>query len=198
MSRSSLDELREKIIAEAKSNADKILKEAEEKARTLIKNAELEWRKKLEREKTRIIEEARKQAASILSEARIKYKMLVTKAKYDVLEEVFRKAHDLLRQRNFDVGQSLRNLLAEAIKYLPPETKEVKIIVSPHDRDLASKIAGSMLKEMRYTIITDNNVTGGVIVETREGIKIDNSYETRLRRAREMLTSRISKILYSR
>ncbi len=199
MSHGSLEELREKILEEAREKARKIIEDAEKKAKEIIGKAEEEWRRKLEEEKNNIINEARKQASAILSEAKIKYNLVILKAKNEVLEEVFEKAKDVLKQRNFDVEKSLERLLSESIQYLPENTTEITIIVNPRDESIIKKVATSILKDkVKYKIVKDDKIIGGIVIETPKGIRIDNTYEARLSRVKEGFINKISEILWKK
>lgn len=194
----SINELRERVLEEARKKAREIIEEAKEKAHKIVETAEIEWRNRFKETKKKIIEEYNRRFSTIISEAKIKHILTISKAKNDVVETVFNKALEELKKRNYDVGKSLEKLLKEAIMYLPKETKHITIIVNPKDKPLISNIAQVILEKnkLNYEIKTSNNIIGGLIIETPEGIKINNSYEARLSRIREMFINKIAKILW--
>lgn len=193
----SINELRERVLEEARKKAKEIIEDAKEKAHKIIEAAEIEWRNRFNETKKKIIEEYNRRFSTIVSEAKIRHTLIISKAKNDVIETVFNKAVEELKKRNYDVRKSLEKLLEEAIMYLPKETKHITIIVNPKDKPLISDIAQAILgNKLNYEIKTSNSIIGGLVIETPEEIKIDNSYETRLSRAREVLVNKIAEILW--
>ncbi len=187
----SIEELREKLLEQAKKKAEEIIREAEKKAGEITAAAEAEWLEKSRKERERIISEAETKARIIISEARRKARIKITEAKNTVVNEVYGEAWNRISNRQgFDVYLSLKNLLEEALSYIDnPDT----VLVSEKDRD----IIGRVLKDKGLDLkIQTAGVTGGLLVSDNYGNIVDNSYDTRFRRSREVLLPIISRILW--
>ncbi len=187
----SIDELRERLLEQARKKAEEIIKEAEKRAEEIIAQAEAEWMEKSRRERERILSEARMRGRIIVSEAKRKARIEVTKAKYEVLEDIFNEAWKRISSREgYDVEKSLRSLLDEALMFLE-SPKELR--VSEIDVETAEKITAE--KGLSVEIVKAN-ITGGLILVDESGNRVDNSYDTRFKRSRETLLPTISSILW--
>lgn len=180
-----------KIVEEAKRKADELIKEAEKTAEAIIRDAEEKWRVKAEAERNRILREARMQASAIIAEARKTSSFIIGKAKAEIIENVYEKAYEIIREGKYDVESSLRNLLKEALNYVE---EPLKVIVREDQIDLAKRI----LRELGYNGVEvegSNDIIGGVILVSREGIIVDNRVETRLKQSRDRLLNIIARVL---
>ncbi len=189
----SIDELREKMIAEARRKAEEIVRDAEEKAEEIVKKAEEEWSKKCSLKREEIISIMEAKARIIVSEARRKARIIISSKKYEVLEKVFNDAWNIIRERRgFSIEESLGNLLRESLQYIEePET----VYVNPVDTDAMAKILVENNLE-GVKIVKDDGITGGLILVSKGGERIDNSYDTRFQRAKQVLAPMIAKILW--
>ncbi len=190
-----LDELRNKIIEDARKEAERIIREAEKKANEIIREAERKFRERVRREKEKIIQNAEIQAHIVLSDARRQARIIVSKAKYELIEEVFNKAREVINERKgFDIYQSIEKLLKETYEYIEPN-EIAKIIVNEKDLDIANRVARS--QNLKADILINNSILGGVIVETKDGKVVNNSYDVRLERAKTTLVPVLARILWS-
>ncbi len=181
----------EVLRKQAREKAEKIISDAEKRAGNIVREAEERWKKIAEEEKKKIIDKARTEAQAILSEARREAKLEIARARNEVIEEVFRKAKESIRKK-VDIEESLRNLFADAARQLD---NIARVYVNPEDENAIRKI----LKEMKIKdveIIKIDSILGGVIVEDKDGVRIDNSYNTRFERARESLLNKLAEILW--
>lgn len=189
----NLAELEKKLLEDARKKAEEIIRTAKERARKIVEEAEKEWKKKAEKERKRITEEARMKANTILSEARIKARIMISVAKKEVLDRVVEKAlKDLSERRGFDIKKSLYNLLKESLEYID---EPAKIIINEKDSQALREVI-EVLKIKDIYILYSNRITGGVIIESRIGELIDNSYDTRIKRAYITYAPEINKILW--
>ncbi|RLG84777.1 MAG: hypothetical protein DRO40_00060 [Thermoprotei archaeon] len=181
----------ERLRLDAKKKAKEIMREAEKRAKEIIEEAEEKWRKEAEKKREEIIEEARKEAQIIVSETRRKARMIIANAKYEVIEEVFSRTREEIRKK-VNIKSSLNNLLRESLAHV---TKPSTIYVNKDDVDILSEIINEVgLEDVE---IRESNILGGLIIESIEGVKVDNSYDTRLKRAKETLVNKLAEILWS-
>ncbi len=193
MSTVNIEELREKLLEDARKKAEKIIANARAEAEKIIRDAEEKWRKRAEKEREKIISSARLEAQKIVSEAHRQAKIIISNAKNKVIENVFSEAEKRLRERiGIDVKTSLKNLLEEALEYIE---KPAKIIVNPKDRDVINEILSEKGLD-NIQLIIDDKVIGGLILVSIDGKKVDNTYNTRLERARTVLLTEVSRILW--
>lgn len=190
---SSLAELEKKLIEDARKKAEEIIRNAEERARRIIEEAEKEWKEKAEQERKRIIEEAKMKACTILSEARREARIKISMAKKEVFDSVVEKAlKDLKERKGFDVKKSLLNLLKESLEYIDEPTK---IIINEKDSQALREVFEE-LNVKDVCIVYSDKIIGGVIVESRIGELIDNSYDTRIKKACITYAPEIHRILW--
>ncbi len=187
----SIEELREKLVEQAKKKAEEIIREAEKKAGEITAAAEAEWLEKSRKEKERIINEAKTKARIIISEARRKARIKLTGAKNTVINEVYDEAWNRISNRQgFDVYLSLKNLLKEALSYVDePDT----VLVPGRDHDIISRVLKDEGLELK---IQATDITGGILLIDKYGNIVDNSYDTRFKRSKEVLLPIISRILW--
>ncbi len=193
----SINSLKTQILNEAKKKAEKIIKDAQAKAKEIENEALNKWKRMYEEKRREYIEKAESEANTIIAESKRKARMLVSKAKYEIIEELFRKAYEKLAKREgINVKESLEKLFEEAFEQIPPGTRHLKIYVNPRDKELITRIIGEKGVEIEYEIITREDVLGGLILETLDGIIIDNTYNTRLERAKETIVNKLAKVLW--
>ena len=189
---SSINDLREKLIEEARKKAEEIIKEAEKKAEEIIKEAEKEYETKAIKTREKILEEARINAQIIISDARRKYRLMISEAKYEVLKKIFDEAwKDIINRRNVNIQTSLKNLLRESLEYVE---KPDYVEVNEKDKEIISDIL--MENKIDAEIKVNNSIVGGLIIGTMAGEKVDNSYNTRYERAKTVLLPIIAKMLW--
>lgn len=178
---------------EAEAKAENIVAKAEEEASKIIKEAMEKWEKRAEEERARIIREAEAKAQIIVSEARRRGRLILSEARYNVLNSVFEEAYDAIRNRKgFSVDESLNNLLDDALRYID---NPARIYINPIDR----RVVENILKSRGLTnieIVESNGIIGGLVLESIDGKRVDNTYNTRLERARLLLTPMVKKELW--
>jgi V/A-type H+-transporting ATPase subunit E len=189
----NIEELREKLLEDAKKKAEKIIADAKAEAEKIIRNAEKEWREKAEKEREKIIRNARLEAQKIISEAHRQARIIISSAKHEIVKTVFSEAEKRLRERRgIDIKSSLKNLLEEALEYIE---EPAEIIINSRDRDIINEILSEKrLKNVR--IIINDRIIGGLVLVSRDGKKVDNTYDTRLKRAKTVLLTEITRILW--
>lgn len=195
MNTHEVEELRQKLLEDARKKSEEIIREAKREAERIIEEAERKWREKAEQEREKIIANARLEAQKIISEARRNYRITISKAKAEVINKILEEAKIRLTNRiGFDIEESLKKLLDEALYYIENPSK---IIINPRDRDVIKKI----LKEKglkNIEIVESNDILGGLIIESINGERVDNSYNTRLERAKSIVLTELNIILWGK
>ncbi|MCC6010696.1 MAG: V-type ATP synthase subunit E, partial [Fervidicoccaceae archaeon] len=130
--------------------------------------------------------------AQIESEARLKARIIVSQTKAEIIEKLFEDIKRKLEDRQFDVKKSLELLLTQSLK----EASAIKkIVVSPKDKKILEDIISEFgLKNI--DIKENENMIGGLIVESVDGVIIDNSYDTRLLNLKEKRLHEIQRLLW--
>jgi len=191
---SGLEDLKRKLREEAENKARMIVNEALSEAEKIVKNAEEEWIKKAESERSKILDQAREEADRILSEARIKAKIIVAEAKNNLLLSLLNTVERALADRNgIDVEKSLEMLFKEALNYVE---NPVRVTVDPRDVEIAREMLNRK-GLVNVEIKTSDGILGGVIVESADGKRIDNSYKTRLENAKKIVARMLAEVLRS-
>jgi vacuolar-type H+-ATPase subunit E/Vma4 len=195
MSSNDIEEMRvikEKLLSEAREKAENIVREAEEKANEIIRQAQEEWRRRYEEYKRQELKKIYEKNAQIESEARLKARIIVSQTKAEIIEKLFEDTKRKLEDRQFDVKKSLELLLTQSLK----EASAIKkIVVSPKDKKILEDIISEFgLKNI--DIKENENMMGGLIVESVDGVIIDNSYDTRLLNLKEKRLNEIQRLLW--
>jgi vacuolar-type H+-ATPase subunit E/Vma4 len=190
---SSIEELRRKMIEDARKRAEDIIREAETKAQEIIEKGEKEWLEKTRVEKERIMADAERKAAITISEARRKARLIIVEKKNELIEQIYNDAWMKIKNREgFDVEKSLRNLLKESLIYI----EEPKIIiVNTTDENTMHRILEEKHIE-NIKVQGSTSVTGGLIVVSVKDERVDNTYDTRFKRAKDVLRPVIAGILW--
>lgn len=175
---------RERILSEAKQQAEEILRRAQEEAARLRS----EHQRRLEEE----LSVARVRARSM---ATLQASSLILQAKDRALEEVFRNAEEeiqgFLKDRTW-YRSMLRSLLQEAIE---GSSGHLVIEVAEQDEALAREIAEEL--GLGAEVRTNEQVRAGVRVLFGGGrFVVENTLGSRLERAKPLLTAEIARILW--
>jgi len=190
------DKLEQEIFRDADRRAERLLERARRDVGKLAKKAERRVSSartaRMEQAERRAAERERAIAASIDHD--VMRQWLVTRE--TVLEELFTDALQAVETgEEIDVGASARALALEAIR----EIGEGAVTVRARPRDVTllegaalEKLwaeAGTPNREMPVvTVLPDDSLTGGVVVETADGRqRFDNTYGTRMRRMKRHL-----------
>ncbi len=173
----------EEIKAKAQAQVDQIIEEARREAERL---------KKEEMEKSKRAAEG--EAARIVNAARLFAKKEIIRAKEESIRKVVAEAQaklDEVRKRK-DYPQILQKLIAEAMEGVDGP---VVVKVNPQDKELAEKLLADY--QISYELKTDPGIKGGLQVQTKdEAIFINNTLESRLKKAVQLLKMEVTKILF--
>ena len=189
-----MEKIDQAILEKVKADADNIIKEAESKAREELERAKKQREARIEEEKNKIVSNAREEAARTLAQASIRARQELLAAKTAVIDEIISRVR---AQLSGTVSYfSLINLIKETLTAFNFE--KIRVYVSPRDianlRTLVGKEQELANKVVEFKEI---NCLGGVIVEDlKAGIRVDNTFETRLDMLLPKLLPEISKELF--
>ena len=185
--------LQQKLIENAKKEAEKIILEAKREAEKIIEEARKAYESKVSETREKIISEAKRKAEEIIVDAKIRARMIIAEEKKKIIDSVFKQVEEIIKSAKFDKKESLLQLLKESIKEIGLD--KVKVIVSKQDLGIIKEIKKTVEKELSVKIVEvtgSDKISGGVIVESMDGkIRINNTYEERLASAKSKLAPMI-------
>ncbi|MGI6142875.1 MAG: V-type ATP synthase subunit E [bacterium] len=190
----------ERILADARQQADAIKAEAEEKAARIIAQGEQE----AEKSRQELLERARATAEErrrrILTIAELEGRKALLAAKEALLEEAFTTALKELQKLDVSTYQGIiRSLLLASI-----QTGSEEVIISPADQD---RLTPAFLEEINQEIksqgrvgnlalvVEDRPLEGGFILRSG-GVDINNSFAAILKMQRDELEPEVAAILF--
>jgi len=196
----SVEKIVEKILEDARAEAQRTLEEAEREAAKIEAQSEAE----AERVRASILkdaqEKAERRARQVLAEARLEAKRRVLSARRKALERVFAEALRRLRRLPEEAYvELLKRLIVQAA-----ETGREEIIVSPDDR---AKLPASFLREVNeelrkrgkpgeLTLSREMRPLGGGVVLRSSRVEINASFPVLIERVRERLEIDVAKMLF--
>lgn len=174
-----------KLLEDAKKRAAEMKQEARKKAGTGAKSIEERSKKDAELEQHRILSLARLEAHNSKLETRDE---LIK----SVLDDTSKNLTGLRKSGKARYEKALKALIGEATEELGKSN--LTLILSKDDSELGKKLA----KEYSATIGAPAEISGGVIVETKDGsLRVDNSFEQRFERGMDALRNEIASILFT-
>ncbi len=192
----SIEDIILALDEQCRSECQAIFQEAHRQAEEIVRRAEAEAEEIRRSKREKVIAAAESEAAAMLYSARLRAKNLAVEIKESVLEDVFKKAAEeagKLRERG-DYQRIFTALLEEALAVLG---EGGVLHVDPRDREVAEKAIKATGNDGRMGIKEDLNCLGGLVVSDKEGrINIVNTFDERLRRARERLKLEVTGILF--
>jgi len=191
-----MEKISEAILSKVKAEAQDIVKEAEVKAKEELEKAKRQQEARFEDGRRKVLEEAEEEAARMLAQAAIKARQELTGVKAEIVARVTDKAKSSLSRISGDESWLL-GLIKEAVGGIGSD--KARIYVSSKDVSRTRKLLerdeelASRIMEVR-----EFDCMGGVIAENIEGgLRIDNTYETRLEMLLPRLLPEISKELFA-
>lgn len=165
-------ELIESLRQKAQSRIEELQKEAEKEVEDYRERAFSEFEAYRQEYLNSVKREAESEVSSILLEAKEEAGIIKTLAMQRLSERLYRIAEKALSAlRNKEYEGVFKRLVDEL-----PSLRWSRLKVAPPDRELAERYFPEA------DIEADEEITGGIIVETEDGIIIDNSLEKRLER----------------
>ncbi|MCM1990619.1 V-type ATP synthase subunit E [Oceanirhabdus seepicola] len=196
----NLEKLTNKIVEEAKIEADRILKEAEEEKSKLISSME----KKGNKEKELILEKAKREAelrrGRVVSNAKLKIRNDKLEAKQGILDKVFEKS---VMELNLLDGKSKIEFIKKTINEIDLAGDEeiilsndiIEVFEKEHLEEMNEKLKSSGKKGELKVCKEDRNLKGGFII-SKNGIELNWSFQAIVENLREELESEILAILF--
>ena len=197
---SNLNNITSKIIKDAEEKRDEILNAAQVESDSIIaketkkaKNLEVELI-----EKAKIEDKARENR--VISNARLKVRNNELKAKQDMISKVFEKAVERLNSLSTleykeYILRALDSLELEGTEILIINKKDEDVINNKFLLDLNNKLI-SLGKKGKISILTNGNFDRGFILD-RNGIQINNTFESLVKSLRSELELEVTKVLFN-
>lgn len=192
----SIEDIILALDEQCRSECQAIFQEAHRQAEEIVRRAEEEAEEIRHSKREKVIAAAESEAAAMLYSARLRAKNLAVEVKESVLEDAFKKAGEeagRLRESG-DYQRIFTTLLEEALASIG---EGGVLHVDPRDRAVAEKAIEETGNADRMAIQEDLQCLGGLVVSDREGrINIVNTFDERLKRARERLKLEVTSVLF--
>lgn len=197
---SNLNNITSKIIKDAEEKRDEILNAVQVESDSIIAK-ETKKAKNLEVE---LIEKAKIEAKArenrVISNARLKVRNNELKAKQDMISKVFEKAVERLNSLSTleykeYILRALDSLDLEGTEILIINKKDEDVINNKFLLDLNNKLIG-LGKKGKISILTNGNFDRGFILD-RNGIQINNTFESLVKSLRSELELEVTKVLFN-
>jgi V/A-type H+-transporting ATPase subunit E len=190
----SIEDILQALDDQCHQECQEIFNRADSEAKQILDKAQADAENIRRARLDKVEAEARGETISILYTARLKSKNEIIQAKEKVAEEALEAAEKRLQQLRSedDYSATLEGLIKEGLFRI---SGKVLVHVDPADRELAD----SVLREsgLDFELLTDVETVGGAVVSDADGrVKIINTVEERLNRAREKLRMEVSGILF--
>lgn len=190
----SVEDILQALDEECRAECQEIFRRAEQEAKQILEKAQEEAESIRQARLARIRAEAQSEATSILYSARLRAKNSIIQAKERMAEKALREAvqaMDALRSRE-DYPEVLSRLIEEGLSRLGGR---VVVHVDPADRGLAEDILRRL--GVDFEVRADIETRGGAVLsDPEERVRVINTVEERLNRAREKLRLQVSALLF--
>jgi vacuolar-type H+-ATPase subunit E/Vma4 len=190
----SIEDILQALDEQCREECRAIFNRAQEEAGRILEKAREEAEEIRRNRLARIRAEAESEATSLLYSARLRAKNAVIGARERVAERALEEAGKHLKdlRSRGDYPAVLEGLLREAVASLG---EEAVVHVDPRDRELVEKILRG--EGSGFKVVPDLDTAGGVVVtDPEERVKVINTVEERLNRAREKLRIPVYGILF--
>lgn len=197
---SNITGLTNKIIEDAKVSSKEIIDDAKKKEKMIIdeKVSIAENQRKLMLSKAE--EESKVRAGRIISNANLQVRDMKLSAKIEVLNNVFNAAVEELSRMT---GGELLNFIKNTIILLDIDGDE-EIIVGEDENRVTTEFINEINKELKSNgklgkIKLSNErrkIKGGYIL-AKNGIEINNTFESRVKSLRDDMEAEVAKVLFS-
>lgn len=190
----AIEDILEALDEQCRQECREIFDRAQEEAKRIIAKAQEEAEALRRQRLDRMKAEAESEATSILYSARLKAKNELIRAREEVASRALELAEERLKdlRSRDDYPDILKGYLEEALSQFEGK---VVIHVDPRDKDLVSRL---MKKTgIKHELRTDLETAGGVVVSNEgEDVRVLNTVEERLRRAKERLRIPVYRLLF--
>ena len=190
----SIEDILQALDDQCRQECQEIFKRAEQEAKRILDKAQEEAENIRQARLAKVRAEAESETTAMLYSARLRSKNAVINAKERIAERALAKAEQGLadlRSRP-DYPALLKGLIEEGLVRV---SGKVLVHVDQADGELAEAILRDLGVE--HALRTDIRTKGGAVVSDPEGkVKVINTVEERLNRAREKLRMEVSAILF--
>ncbi|MBC7253571.1 MAG: hypothetical protein H5T72_06360 [Actinobacteria bacterium] len=190
----SVEDILQALDEECRAECQEIFRRAEQEAKQILDKAREEAEAIRRSRLDRIRAEADSEATSILYSARLRAKNSIIQAEERMVEKALSEAvaaMEDLRSR-VDYPDILAGLIEEGISRVGGK---VVVHVDPADRERAEDILRR--RGVEFEVRTDIETRGGAVIsDPEERVRIINTVEERLNRAREKLRLQVSALLF--
>ncbi|EDS77501.1 ATP synthase (E/31 kDa) subunit [Clostridium botulinum C str. Eklund] len=196
---SNITSLTNKIIEDAKVSAKEIIHEAKRKEKLIID----EQVSKAENESKLILDraenESKVKASRILSNANLQVRDMKLSAKIEVLNNVFNAAIEELTRMS---EGELFNFIKNTILLLDIDGDE-KIIIGENENKITPEFINEINKELKSNgklgkikLSTERRKIKGGYILAKNGIEINNTFESRVKSLRDDMETEVAKVLF--
>ena len=190
----SIEDILQALDDQCRQECQEIFSRAEVEAKQILDKAEVEADAIRQARLDKVKAEARSETTSMLYTARLKSKNTIISIKEQVAEKALASAdEDLqgLRSRQ-DYPAILEEMIGEGLTRI---SGKVLVHVDPADKEVAETVMKKLAID--HELHTDVQTAGGAMVSDADGrVRIINTVEERLNRAREKLRMYVSGILF--
>ncbi len=197
----SLDNIKNKILADAGARAEEKKKRAEEEARAIVEAAESEAERLAAKLRAEAEAEARVRREQVVTRARLEERKKLLAAKQEAMEAVFRGALKTASELPLERYRELfKGLLLASVA-----SGDEVVFISEHD---FSRIDGSLLEEVNRELARRGKgaaltlspeprpIAGGCILKG-EAYEVNATLELLARRVREELEPEVVRVLFA-
>jgi vacuolar-type H+-ATPase subunit E/Vma4 len=190
----SIEDILQALDDQCREECQEIFGRAQKEAKEVLDKAQAEADEIRQARLAKVEAEAHSETTSLLYSARLKSKNAIIQAKEEVAEKAMahaeKRLHDLRSRKDYPAV--LEGLMHEGLSRV---AGKLIVHVDPADRELADSILRKW--DVDYELLTDLETVGGAVVSDVDGrVRIINTIEERLNRAREKLRMRVSGILF--
>jgi vacuolar-type H+-ATPase subunit E/Vma4 len=190
----SIEDILQALDDQCRQECQEIFGRAEAEAKQILDKAQVEAEAIRQARIDKIKAEAESETTSLLYSARLKSKNAIISAKEIIAEKALAQAEEKLRdlRSRQDYPAILERLIREGLTRI---SGRVAVHVDPSDEAVADEVMRKL--GMDYELHKDIQTVGGAMISDAGGrVRIINTVEERLNRAREKLRMQVSGILF--
>tara|TARA_Y100000310_G_C20412027_1_gene682485 strand:- start:81 stop:638 length:558 start_codon:yes stop_codon:yes gene_type:complete len=180
------ENIKNKILEEAKKEADKISAEAKVEEEKILSNNKKEEESYTKKREDEIEKEVKLFKDKTLAQARLKSKRAYLAERETIIEKYVKEGIKSIGPTSKDYQEYIKKILTKNIKLL---SGEITVFCNKKDEPLIKKLIGDKAK------VVTARLTGGVTLEDSSGIKIDESIDSKVERVKDKLRQKIVKAI---
>jgi len=211
LSESHQEALIEKILQDAKKEADETIERSRRTAQGVLDEKREEAKKKAEGESESLVKASEGQARSIvessIANSRIRMNWMILSEKEKIIERVFGEVKEKLREftRTNEYDKILESLIEEGAIAAGGGELQVHLNSYDYQRNLAlDQLADNVekatgVRTMLRKATDPTNTIGGALIKSKDGkVAVDNSLEALIESRRKDLEPKISTLLFTK